>query len=142
MHEEQTGAAEDYAKIQDSPLTEAVETMEMAIARQSWSDVARYVSDDILYKVGGRAPVFGVQGICDYMRWQNSFVRWDGHDIRMKFSRGNTVVIEADSRFTRVADGAKLVVPCTDVYTFEEERIADWRVYADTSVFVGRGLAG
>ncbi|MEO0998118.1 MAG: hypothetical protein AAFX58_11435 [Pseudomonadota bacterium] len=53
----------------------------------------------------------------------------------MKFSRGNTVVIEVDSHFTRLADSAKLVVPCTDIYTFAGERIADWRVYADTSVF-------
>ncbi|MEO1244195.1 MAG: nuclear transport factor 2 family protein [Pseudomonadota bacterium] len=122
-------------KIEDSPLTESVEAMEMLIAQQAWQEAAGYMSEDILYKVGGRSPVYGVGGIREYMNWQNALVHWDGHDIRMKFSRGNTVVIEVDSKFTRLADNVQLVVPCTDIYTFRDGRIADWRVYADTSVF-------
>lgn len=123
-------------KIEDSPLTEAVEAMELSIARQAWDEAARYMAADILYKVAHRDPVVGVNGIRDYMAWQYSLVHWDGHDIRMKFSRGNTAVIEVDSRFTRLADKAKLIVPCTDIYTFSDGLIAEWRVYADTSVFL------
>ncbi len=89
---------EPIGKIEDSALTAAVEAMEALIAQQDWEGASRYLTDDVLYKVAHRPPATGIGGIRDYMAWQYSLVHWDGHDVRMKFSRGNTVVIEVDSR--------------------------------------------
>ncbi|WP_208347409.1 nuclear transport factor 2 family protein [Pseudaestuariivita rosea] len=122
-------------KIDPSLLTDRVEQMEAAVGQGNWDAADEFFTPDVLYRVGHRPPFFGLSGIKDYMTWQNALVRWDGHDLRMKFSRGQTAVFEVDSHFTRLKDGAKIVIPCTDIYNFEGDRIADWRVYSDTSLF-------
>ncbi|MEM9357198.1 MAG: hypothetical protein AAGB04_13395 [Pseudomonadota bacterium] len=126
---------ETVARIEDCPLTRHVERMEAFIGRHEWSVAAEFVTSDVYYQVAHREPKFGIGGIKEYMEWQYSLVHWDGHDTRMKFSRGNVVIIEVLSHFTRLADQAELLVPCTDVYAFTGDLISDWRVYADTSVF-------
>ncbi len=128
---------ENHRRIEDCPLTRHVESMESMIGQQNWDEAARYVARDIRYQVAHKQAQHGIEGIKSYMSWQYSLVHWDGHDVRSKFSRGNIVFIEVMSHFTRLVDNAKLRVPCTDVYTFENDLIADWRVYADTSVFYG-----
>ncbi|MEM8664948.1 MAG: nuclear transport factor 2 family protein [Pseudomonadota bacterium] len=122
-------------KIEPSALTEAVEAMEAAIGAGDWEGAARFFTDDVLYKVAHREPAYGLAGIKAYMAWQSERVRWTGHTPRMKFSRGDTAVFEVESHFLRLRDSAALIVPCTDIYTFRDGRIADWRVYADTSPF-------
>lgn len=109
--------------------------MEAAVGVGDWERAAHYFTDNVLYRVAHRPPAYGIAGIKDYMDWQNARVRWTGHTPRMKFSRGQTAVFEVESHFQRLSDGATLIVPCTDIYTFKGEQIADWRVYADTSPF-------
>lgn len=126
---------DDIAKIEASPLTDFVEEMEAIIGAGHWEKAPDFFTADVVYQVGHRDPVFGVDGIKGYMEWQNRIVRWEGHDLRMKFSRGQTAIFEVVSHFTRLSDGAKLHVPCTDIYNFVDGRIADWRVYSDLSAF-------
>jgi ketosteroid isomerase-like protein len=116
-------------------LTDAVEAMEACVGAGDWRGAARYFTADVSYRVGTRTAVRGVDGIRDYMEWQTARVRWDGHDVMMKFSRAETAVFEVASHFTRLSDGAQLIVPCTDIYRFRDGLIHDWRVYADTSSF-------
>ncbi|MEM8662803.1 MAG: nuclear transport factor 2 family protein [Pseudomonadota bacterium] len=127
--------ARSLKRIDPDPMTDFVEKMEAAVGQGNWTEAATYFTPDVLYRVGCREPFSGVAGIREYMEWQNTLVRWDGHNLRSKFARGEVAFFEVDSLFTRHRDGAKLVVPCTDIYTFEGGRIADWRVYADTSAF-------
>ncbi len=121
--------------IEPSPLTDLVERMEASVGTGNWQAAAGFFTPDVTYRVGHRPPFVGLEGIQEYMSWQNSLVSWDGHDLRRKFSRGNTAFFEVDSHFTRHRDGKKIVLPCTDIYTFDGDRIADWRVYSDTSLF-------
>ncbi len=123
-------------KIVDDPLTDFVERMEATVGRSNWQAADDFFTPDVLYRVGAREPVYGLDGIRTYMAWQGGLVTWDGHDMRMKFSRGDVAIFEVTSHFTRLKDGAKIALPCTDIYTFRDGRIADWRVYADTSVFM------
>ncbi len=124
-------------RIEPSRLTDLVEQMEAAVGQGQWEAAHAFFTPNARYQVGARAPVFGLDGIKTYMGWQAERVRWDGHDLRMKFSRGNTAVFEVISHFTRISDGTELRLPCTDIYMFEGERIADWRVYADMTIFDG-----
>ncbi len=118
-----------------SALTQKVEKMESAVGRGDWNAARDFFTPDVQYRVGHRAPVTGVDGIRNYMDWQAQRVRWDGHTIHMMFSRDDTAIFEVTSHFTRLADGASLDVPCTDIYRFNGNKIADWRVYSDTSAF-------
>ncbi|MEM8854688.1 MAG: nuclear transport factor 2 family protein [Pseudomonadota bacterium] len=122
-------------RIVSCPMTQFVEDMEAAVGTGDWAAAAQYFTDDVLYRVGHRPPVTGVSGIKDYMEWQNSVVHWQGHTTRSKFSRGPVAYFEVESHFARVADGKEILLPCTDIYTFRDDRIADWRVYADISAF-------
>lgn len=126
---------ETLPRIVACPLTQFVENMEATVGQGDWSAAAQYFTEDVLYRVGYRPPVNGVSGIERYMTWQNSVVRWTGHTTRSKFSRGHVAFFEVESHFVRIADGKEILLPCTDIYTFRDNRIADWRVYADISAF-------
>ena len=122
--------------LHDSAQIRSVERMEELVGSERWSDAANHFTDDVLYQVSDADPVFGVDGIRTYMDWQRTKVEWRGHDVKSKITVDDLVVIEVDSFFHRLADGADIIVPCTDVYRMDGERIADWRVYANTSLFL------
>ncbi len=113
----------------------AVESMESRLGTQAWDDAAPFFTDDVLYQVGTRPPVFGLDGIRSSMEWQSGLVEWRGHDVRSKVNLDDVVIIEVDSKFFRHGDQQDIVIPCTDVYRMDGLRIADWRVYADISAF-------
>ena len=121
--------------LHDTAQIRSVERMEELVGQEQWSDAADHFTDDVLYQVSDADPVFGIDGIRTYMAWQRTKVEWRGHDVKSKIAVDDLVVIEVDSLFHRLADGADIVVPCTDVYRMDGERIADWRVYANTSLF-------
>ncbi len=120
---------------ENTPQIEAVETMEYLVGKQDWAAAADYFTDDVMYKVSAREPVFGLAGIREYMQWQNQLVHWQGHTVRLKVNPNDIVIIEVDSHFLRLKDQAAITVPCTDIYRMEGLKIAEWRVYADISHF-------
>lgn len=128
---------DQMARIEPSPLTEFVEAMEAVVGKGDWANAHDFFAVDVIYRVGSREPFLGVDGIKTYMEWQGTLVRWEGHEVRSMFARGNVAFFEVESHFLRLRDQVKLIVPCTDIYTFADDRIADWRVYADTSAFAG-----
>ena len=114
-------------------LAARVAAMEAMLGRGDWAGAREYLVEDVRYAVGARDPVTGIDGIRDYLEAQAKIVRWTGHEVALvtEAEKGNTVIIEVTSLFERVADAAKLRLPCTDIYRFEDGRIRDWRVYAD-----------
>ena len=116
-----------------SDLAARVEAMEATLGRGDWNGAREYLADDVRYAVGGRDPVIGIDGIRTYLEAQARIVRWTGHEVALvtEAEAGRTVIFEVTSLFERVADGAALRLPCTDIYRFGGGRIRDWRVYAD-----------
>ena len=121
----------------NSPLIARVEAMEAAVGRGLWAEASAFFTEDARYQVADRPPYHGVEGIRTYMTWQRNLVDWTGHTPRMMIQHDRTVIIEVLSHFKRHADGQELRVPCTDIYRFDGDRIFDWRVYADVSLFLG-----
>lgn len=112
-----------------------VEAMERAVGTGDRAAVGRYLADDVVYTVGARAPVRGIDGVLAALAEQARLVRWEGHTLRDVWAGDGSLVVEVDSHFRRVADGRAISLPCTDIYRFRDGRIHDWRVFADMSPF-------
>lgn len=112
-----------------------VEAMEAAVGRSDRAEVLRRLTEDVVYAVGARPLLRGVDAVLSALAEQGRLVRWDGHTPRGAWLSGDAFVMEVESHFTRLADGRAISLPCTDIYRFRDGRIADWRVYADMSPF-------
>lgn len=110
--------------------------MEHLLGAGDWAAGAEFFTPDVTYRVGARSPVTGIDGIRAYMEGQAAQVHWTGHTLcwQAEDDATDTAVIEVISHFKRVADGAVIDLPCTDIYRFDGARIRDWRVYADIAV--------
>lgn len=119
----------------------AVRTLEALVGAGNWGRAAALLSPEaeggFTYRCAALAARSGVDGLRAHMEEQGRLVRWEGHDVHLEIDRGDLVIIEVTSRFLRLADGAALRVPCTDIWRFRGDRVADWRVYADISPFRG-----
>lgn len=118
-----------------TPQIAAVEEMERLVGTGDWDGASRCFTPDVRYQVGSSSVHHGPTGVRRYMDWQNSVVRWEGHTMRQRWNADDVVIIEVDSHFTRLADGAAVTVACTDIYRMRGLQIRDWRVYADMSPF-------
>ncbi|MEO0982199.1 MAG: nuclear transport factor 2 family protein [Pseudomonadota bacterium] len=125
-------------------LAHRVVAMERDVGSGDWDAARRWFTADVAYHVAGRPPFRGVEGIRKYMEWQRRIVTWLGHRSHLVFELQDTVVIEADSHFERIATRTRFDLPCTDVYRFRPDGgrklIYDWRVYADVSHFLNQAF--
>ena len=112
-----------------------VEAMEHAVVAGDKAAALRYLTDDVLYTVGALQPLRGIDAVIAAVAAQGRRVRWDGHTFRAAWVGDGALVVEVESHFTRVADGRRISFPCADIDRFRDEKIFDWRVYADMSPF-------
>lgn len=112
-----------------------VGAMERAVTAGDRVAAARHLSDDVVYTVGARAPLRGVDAVIAAIVEQGRLARWDGHTFRAAWIGDGALVVEVESHFTRIADGQPSSFPCADIYRFRDGRICDWRVFADMSPF-------
>lgn len=122
--------------LQSEPDIGFIEAMERAVTARDRDEALRYLTEDVTYVVGARAPVLGVDGVFAYIAEQSKLARWDGHTLVAVWPGRDALIVEVISHFTRAADGRRISFPCMDIYRFREGRIADWRVYADMSPFL------
>jgi limonene-1,2-epoxide hydrolase len=112
-----------------------VEAMERAVMAHDRAAAERYLAPDLVYTVGARPPLHGLDALFAYLEAQRRVARWEGHTLRGAWPVPEGLVVEVVSHFTRVADGRRISFPCVDIYRLRGERIADWRVFADMSPF-------
>lgn len=117
----------------NAPDLQFIEAMERAVGSGDERQAANYLAKDVRYTVGARSPVQGIAAVIAYGVEQGRRACWDGHTVRNVTRDGDLLVVEVDSHFTRVADGARVSFPCADFYRFKDGRIRDWQVYADMS---------
>jgi ketosteroid isomerase-like protein len=117
------------------PELELITAMERAVMAGDRAAAARYLDEQVRYRVGARPAAVGIDAVFSYIAAQSEHAQWTGHTLHGSWSDGRVVVVEVDSHFRRVADGRPIVLPCTDVYRLAGGRIVDWRVYADLTVF-------
>lgn len=112
-------------------LVDRVAEMEAALGRGDWLAANDYLHPAIRYRVGALPAVTGIDAVRAYMEHQARHVTWVGHEMQLEIEAEDVAIIEVISLFDRVSDGARIRLPCTDIYRFEDGLIADWRVYAD-----------
>lgn len=122
---------------EDTPQVLAVETMRGRIQREEWDDAATHFTSGVTFGAGNLRRVHGFAEIRAYLSWRTSKARWDGDHVRTKISEHDLVVIEAESRFVRMSNGAEIILPLVDVYRFERLEIAEWLIYGDLSPLDG-----
>lgn len=110
-----------------------IEAMERAIMSRDAATAGAFLADDVTYTVGANPTVQGVPAVLAYVSAQERVARWTGHTLRAAWQLDDAIVVEVLSHFVRVSDGRAASFPCTDIYRFENGKIADWRVYADMS---------
>lgn len=121
--------------MESAPTLEFIEAMERAVLSGDRAAAARYLDGAVVYTVGALPPVPGIDAIIAYVMKQSSVARWDGHTLKGAWSMPDGLIVEVQSHFTRLSDSRLISLPCVDIYRFKAERIVDWRVYADLSIF-------
>ncbi|MEM1134796.1 MAG: nuclear transport factor 2 family protein [Bacteroidota bacterium] len=116
-------------------LFDIVKQMEEDVGTEKWETLQQYFTPTFSYKVGSLEPKIGIEGLKEYMLWQNTLVHWKGHEIHLIAKVDNALIVEVTSFFHRLVDNKRITLPCTDIYRFDDLKITDWRVYADISIF-------
>ena len=119
-----------------SEQLQAITKLSEYVLNQDWEQAKALLSDDILYRVGSAEPVYGKQAVVDFLsslfKNQAQLIR---HDVRQVFEEPDIISFEMDSKYIRNQDNHHLSIACCDIYRLEENRVKEWRVYADMSPF-------
>jgi limonene-1,2-epoxide hydrolase len=105
-----------------------------AIIRQDWDEVASHLAEDILYRPGSRPEINGRDKVLSKMKeFFTQLAQFTGHKVRQIWEGQGRVAIEMDAYYRRIRDKKDFVIVCTDIYRVEDNKIREWRVYADLS---------
>jgi limonene-1,2-epoxide hydrolase len=105
-----------------------------AIIDQNWDQVRSHLAEDILYRPGSRPEIHGREEALQMMiETFTKFARFTGHRVRQVWEGQGRVAIEMDAIYRRIRDDKEFVIACTDIYRVEDNKIREWRVYADVS---------
>jgi limonene-1,2-epoxide hydrolase len=106
-----------------------------AIIKQDWDKVKSLLAEDILYRPGSRPEIHGRDKVLPGMKdFFTKFAQFVSHEPRQIWEGNGRVAIEMDALYRRIKDGKEFVIACTDIYRVVDNKITEWRVYADLSV--------
>jgi ketosteroid isomerase-like protein len=114
-------------------LLEKVEKMITALMAKKWDEFLPFFSKDLFYKVGAADPIHGPEACRDLLAHIYTKLQPTDHVVRGMWEFGNVVIVEMDAHYDVIAERRPVVVPCCDVYRFENGLIKEWRVYPDAS---------
>ena len=119
-----------------SEQLQAITKLSEYVLDRDWEQAKTLLADDILYRVGSSEPLYGKQAVVDFLsslfKNQAQLIR---HDVRQVFEEPDIISFEMDSKYVRNQDNHHLSIACCDIYRLEENRVKEWRVYADMSPF-------
>jgi limonene-1,2-epoxide hydrolase/alkylhydroperoxidase/carboxymuconolactone decarboxylase family protein YurZ/catechol 2,3-dioxygenase-like lactoylglutathione lyase family enzyme len=113
---------------------DAVSSLAQAVIAQDWDRVKFYLTDDVYYKVGSGAPLYGKQAVVDFFiqTFQTTAV-FTGHMVRKIWQEPDIITLEMDAYYQMVASGKTVTIACCDIYRLRGNKVSEWRVYADMS---------
>jgi limonene-1,2-epoxide hydrolase/alkylhydroperoxidase/carboxymuconolactone decarboxylase family protein YurZ/catechol 2,3-dioxygenase-like lactoylglutathione lyase family enzyme len=123
---------------QDTPGSpeqlDAVGNLAQAVIAQDWDTVKSYLTDDIYYKVGSGAPLYGKQAVVDFfIQTFKTTAVFTGHMVRKIWQEPDIITLEMDAYYQMVASGKTVTIACCDIYRLRGNQVSEWRVYADMS---------
>jgi limonene-1,2-epoxide hydrolase len=115
-------------------LIDKVVKMVEALTIEDWEAFYPYFTNNLYYKVGANDPVYGAKAAANFLSSFYTVVKPTEHTLRGAWQIDDqTVIVEMDAHYRRIADGKHITVPCTDVYRFDGDLIKEWRVYPDVA---------
>jgi catechol 2,3-dioxygenase-like lactoylglutathione lyase family enzyme len=98
-----------------------------------------FFTDRPMYQFGNGQPCLNKGEIFDSVA--NFFGAVDAlyHDVRNVWEVGDTVFVEMDAVYWR-KDGTSIVLPCSDIFRFEDHRIQELRIYMDANPIFNESL--
>lgn len=118
---------------------EIIKRMGEAGYQRNWELFKTFLSNDILFKVGGLPEKKGPDAVADlYIQTFKTDLVLEGLKTRGSWELEDIVIIEYDTKATRVQDNKQVEFPCVDTYRFKGNKIHEWRVYPMYPLFIGK----
>ena len=103
-----------------------------AIDAQDGAAFASYLTDDAVFRFGSAPPVQGRAAVQAAVEAFFDSIAGLSHSISRTLGAGSTLFLEGEVTYTRL-DGGKIVVPFVDVFEYEGDKIAEYKIYIDIS---------
>ncbi|HEY9850431.1 MAG TPA: nuclear transport factor 2 family protein [Leptolyngbyaceae cyanobacterium] len=119
-----------------SPQVDTAANVANSVINGQWEELKQYLTDDIFYKVGSGEPVYGKQAVVDFLsNMVSTTAKFQSHNVRKIWDEPGIVAIEMDANYVRLRDQKKLKIACCDIYRMRDNKVSEWRVYADMAPF-------
>ncbi len=109
---------------------QSLEALFAAIDAQDARGFADFLTEDARFRFGSSPPVNGRDDIIEAVSAFFASLAGVNHVITAVATRGDMLFCEGETTYTR-HDGKAVVVPFADVFEYDGDRIADYRIYAD-----------
>lgn len=91
-----------------------------------------YLTDDAVFRFGSAPAVKGREAITAAVDGFFGTIAASSHDIKKTLGEGSTLVCEGEVTYTRL-DGARVTLPFTDVFEYDGDLIAQYKIYIDVA---------
>jgi limonene-1,2-epoxide hydrolase len=112
------------------PRQESLEAVFAAIDAKDAERFAGFLTDDARFRFGSAPAVSGRNAIVGAVSAFFDSLAGLCHVLTAVATRGDLLFCEGETTYTR-HDGKSVVVPFADVFEYDGEKIADYRIYAD-----------
>jgi len=89
-----------------------------------------YLTDDAVFRFGSAPPVQGRAAIKAAVDGFFGTIAGCSHDVQKVLSSGSTQVCEGEVTYRR-KDGSAITLPFTDVFEYDGDLIAQYKIYMD-----------
>ena len=103
-----------------------------AIDAQDAASFVSYLTEDAVFRFGSAPPVRGREQIREAVAAFFATIAGCRHTISKSLRSESTLVCEGEVAYQR-HDGAEVTVPFTDIFEYEGELIAHYKIYIDIS---------
>jgi ketosteroid isomerase-like protein len=101
-----------------------------AIDANDAASFVSYLTEDAVFRFGSAPPVAGREAIREAVDGFFSTIAGCRHTIRNSLGTGDTLVCEGEVAYRR-HDGSELTLPFADVFEYEGDLIAQYKIYMD-----------
>lgn len=91
-----------------------------------------FLTESASFRFGSSPAVRGREAIAETVGAFFDSLAGLSHRLTAVATRGDTLFLEGETTYTRL-DGREVVVPFADVFEYEGDKIADYKIYADVS---------
>jgi limonene-1,2-epoxide hydrolase len=108
----------------------SLEPLFAAIDARDAKGFADFLTGDAYFRFGSAPAVRGRPNIIEAVSGFFASLAAVRHELTAVATRGDMLFCEGETTYTR-PDGKKVTVPFADVFEYEGEKIASYRIYAD-----------